>query len=160
MTELPSSAYGVVKLLPETKDQVNIFSNQLIQAVKRGEINPLELKAYFKAMEKVVEIVDRQTRTNQLSEADKYSEKEFEAFGFKISKEELATKYDYLSCGDYEYERLHAELETAKARLKDRETFLKAIKEPTTIVYESTGEVITVKPPVKTSTSGLKFTMK
>jgi hypothetical protein len=47
MNELPSTAFGVMRLLPDTKTGVQTFSNQLIQAVRNGEVNPLQVKAMF-----------------------------------------------------------------------------------------------------------------
>jgi hypothetical protein len=160
MSNLPSSAYGVMKLLPDTKTGVEIFSRQLVSAVQNGEVNPLELKALFKIMEKVSEKVDDEIKDNLLREAGKYSEKKFQAFGFEIEKAEVGTKYDYLACGDPIYEQRHAILEAAKSQLKEREDFLKALRDPLTIVDDESGEVATVRPPVKKSTEGLKFSMK
>jgi hypothetical protein len=41
---------------------------------------------------------------------------------------------------------------------KERETFLKAIHKPMPIVNDETGEVFTVNPPIKTSTTSLVLT--
>jgi hypothetical protein len=160
MNNLPSSAYGVMKLLPDTKQGVEIFSNQLVSAVQNGEVNPLQLKALFKIMEKVAEKVDAQIKDNLLREADKWAEKKFNLYGFDIEKCEVGTKYDYLACGDPIYEQRHAILEAAKAQLEERATFLKSLTAPLTIVDDESGEVATVRPPVKKSTEGLKFSMK
>jgi hypothetical protein len=157
---LPTSAMGVMRLLPDSKTGIERFSMQLINAVKSGEVNPLQLKALFKALEKVAEIVDGVTKPNQMKEASMYAEKKFNAFGFEIEKTEVGTKYDYLSCGDPVYEQRHAILESAKRQLDERVVFLKSLKEPMTLVDEGSGEVVTVRPPVKTSTEGLKFSLK
>lgn len=160
MSDLPSTAFGVLKLLPTSKDEINRFSVQLINQVKNGELNPLELKAYFKKLEAVIEIVDKHTKEHQLNEAEKYPEKAFDLFGCKIEKSELGTKYDYASTGDYEWGELDIDVKSAERKRKDREAFLRSIKHPETIVYERTGEVITVKPPAKKSETGLKFHIK
>jgi hypothetical protein len=160
MNELPSSAYGVMKLLPETKDQVNRFSVQLVNAVKEGEVNPLQLKALFKVMEKVSENVGVLIKEDILSEADKYSEKKFTAFGFEIEKAEVGTKYDYLVCRDPVYNQRLQIFTEAKKQLDERAEFLKSLKEPLTVVDDESGEVATIKPPTKKSESGLKFSMK
>lgn len=160
MSELPTSAFGVMRLLPDTKSNVENFSKQLVSAVENGEVNPLELKAMFKFMEHVIKKVDESTKDNQLKEADKYAEKKFSVFGFEIEKAENGTKYDYLACGDPIYEQRHAIVESAKSLLDERAQFLKSLKEPITIVDDDSGEVVTIRPPFKTSTTGLKFTIK
>lgn len=160
MSELPGTAYGVMRLLPDTKQEVERFSNQLIQAVRNGEVNPLQLKSMFKVMELVSDIVSDATKVNQLNEADKYSEKKFNAYGFEIEKAEVGTKYDYAVCGDPIYNQRAQVLEEAKKLLDERATFLKALKEPLTLVDDESGEVATIYPPLKKSQSGLKFSLK
>lgn len=160
MSDLPNSAYGVMRLLPDTKTGVDIFSKQLITAVENGEVNPLQLKALFKVMEKVSEKVDEGIKDSLLREADKYNEKKFNMYGFDIEKAEVGTKYDYAACGDPIYNhRLQIFLEAEK-QLKERAEFLKALHEPLTLVDDESGEVATVRPPLKKSTTGLKFSMK
>jgi hypothetical protein len=160
MNGLPNSAYGVMRLLPDTKQGVEIFARQLVSAVHNGEVNPIQLKALFKIMEKVSEKVDEAIKDNLLKEADKYSEKKFNAYGFEIEKAEVGTKYDYSVCGDTVFEQRQCALEAAKRSLDERVAFLKALKEKITVVDEMTGEVVEVRPPLKKSTEGLKFTMK
>lgn len=160
MSDLPSSAYGVMRLLPDTKTGVEIFSKQLINSVQNGEVNPLQLKAHFKIMEKVSEKVDEAIKENLLREADKYSEKKFNAYGFEIEKAEVGTKYDYATCGDPIYNQRLAIFQEAEKQLKERAEFLKALHEPLTLVDDESGEVATVRPPLKKSTTGLKFAMK
>jgi hypothetical protein len=160
MSELPTSALGVVKLFPESKQQVEIFSAQLVESVKHGLVNPLALKSTLKMIEKVIKIVDEGTRGEQLTEAQKYSEKTFNAYGFEIQRTEVGTEYDYLSCGDPVYEQRHAAVESAKSLLNDRASFLRSLREPLTTVDEQSGEVVTIRPPLKKSTTGLKFTLK
>lgn len=156
---LPSSAFGVVRLFPDTKQGIEMFSTQLIRAVENGEVDALQLKAYFKAMEKVIEKVDKSTRDSQMTQAEKYGEKKFRAHGMQIEIAEVGTKYDYESCGDIEWERWDSSVKSAEESRKNRETFLKTLKEPMTLVNEETGEVYKVRPPVKRSTTGLKFTI-
>jgi hypothetical protein len=160
MNELPTSAMGVMRLLPDSKRGVEIFSNQLIGAVKNGEVNALQLKALFKILEKVIETVNEATKDEQLREASLYGEKRFNAFGFEIERIDVGTKYDFLTCGDQVYEQRHASLQSAKSLLDDRANFLKSLREPITVVDENSGEVSTVRPPLKKSTEGLKFTLK
>lgn len=160
MSELPGTAFGVMRLLPETKDEIKRFGDQLIRSVQEGEINPLQLKAMLKAIEIMSKNVTEAIDENILREAERYGEKRFSAYGFSIEKAENGVKYDYLSCGDPEYDERHAAFETAKQRLEERAKFLKALKEPQTIVHEPTGEVTTIRPPAKSGKDGLKFTLQ
>lgn len=160
MNELPSTAFGVIRLLPETKQEISNFSNQLIKAVKNGEINPLHLKAMLKSIEIMAKNVTEAIDENVLREADKYGEKTFNAYGFEIQKSENGIKYDYLSCGDPEYNELYSIVEEGKKKIEQRALFLKSLKKPEHIIQEDTGEVVTIKPPIRTGKEGLKFTLK
>lgn len=160
MTDLPQTAMGVLKLFSTTKQGIEMFAGQLINGVKNGNINALELKAYLKAIETIAEQVNRATKDEQLTEAELYGEKVFHKFGYEIKIGEVGTKYNYDACGDTEYERRKTDMLAAKRLVEERMTFLKALKEPLVLVDDNTGEVVKVNPPVKTSTTGLIFTPK
>lgn len=151
-SDLPTTAMGALRLLASTQSQIDNFSDQLIQDVKSGEVNPLELILQLKAMEKVTERVKKEIHENVMTAADKYPGTVFEFMGNKVEKAELGTKYLYETCNDLTYNRLSKEL-------KERTEFLKAVKAPTTIVDESTGETWTILPPKKQSSTGLKITI-
>jgi len=155
----PDSPVSLFRLFPASIAQVDSLSDGLIEAVRNGEVNPLELLASLKATAMAIERVIKETRENQLKEADKYPGTSFEAFGCKIEKAEVGTSYDYASCGDPIWEQRAKILAEAKLQLTERETFLKAIKSPMGIVTED-GEAVAITPPLKKSTSGLKVSVK
>ena len=155
MNQLPDSAMGALRLMPSKAIEVANFSMQIIKAVQNGEANPLEVLIMLRSLEAVSEMVREEIQDNIINEASKYPEKKFNAFGAIVEKTELGTKYDYLGSGDREYEELHAEAETAKSRLKERETFLRAVKDPVMGITRH-GEEFLIKPVQKRSTSGVK----
>jgi hypothetical protein len=154
-----TSAMDVMRIMPSTKDEVTRFASQLIEQVQNGSVNPIQLKAAFKMVEQVGKQFDAATKENQMIEAERYP-KTFNAYGFEIQRTELGTEYDYLSTGDPVYAERHAAVESAKSLLNERAAFLRSVKEPTTILHEQTGEIVTITPPLKKSTTGLKFTIQ
>lgn len=150
------TAIGALRIMPASKPEVGRFSAQLINSVKAGDVNPLEVLVLLRALESVSENVREAIRENLNAEADRYSEKTFEVFGARIEKAELGTKYKYEASGDPEWARRKAGVDAAMTLLKEREAFLRALREPMTIVVEETGEVVNIVPPTKISTSGLK----
>lgn len=156
----PSSAMEVLELMPFTRTELDVFTDQVIEAVKGGNANPLQVRAWKKFNELAFERIDKETQAEQLREADKYPGDKFEAFGCTMQKGDVRTEYDYLACGDPIYIRLQSILDSAKEQLKQREAFLKTIKSPMPIIDESTGEVVTINPPIKRSTPGLKISVK
>lgn len=159
MQEGPDSAVGVMRLLSVNKASIQTFSNQLIKSVQDGNVSPLELKALFRAMEVIIETVDKATKENQVTALDKWSEKRFEAFGIEFEKCEVGIVYDYNVCCDPIYERLEVDLNATKEQLENRKKFLRLLKEPCQILTGD-GEVITLKPPLKKSSEGFKTYIK
>jgi hypothetical protein len=156
MNQLPSSALGTLKLMPSNLQQVAMFSKQLVQSVMDGQTNPLELLVLLRALEKTSETVIDCIRENINSEASKFGEREIEMFGARLEKSEVGTKYDYASSGDVIWEQRDSAVKSAESLRKERETFLRALREPMTAVNEDTGEVFTIRPPMKRSTSFVK----
>jgi len=151
---------GTLRMFAETQTQIDKFSDDLIQSVKEGEANPLEVLVFLKAFEKVSERVQKEIKENVLTEASKYPENSFELLGNKVEKAELGTKYNYSVCGDPVYMRRTQILAEAQEQVKERESFLKTIKQPITIIDDESGEIVTVQAPVKTSTTGIKITIR
>lgn len=160
MTDLPNTAVGVLKLMPSKAKEIGQFSYQIIKAVQTGEANALEVLVMLRSLEAVSELVREEIQPNINAEADRFNEKVIERYGAKIEKCELGTKYNYLKTGDIEYEQLHAEAETAKRRLKEREDFLKSLTQPMQLVNTDTGETYQVHPPMKTSKTGVKVFLR
>lgn len=157
MNELPDSPQGVMNLLPNTSSQITTFANGVINAVKDGNENPLNVMLQIRAMEKAFETIKNSIKENVIREADKYPGTTFTFRGNELAKGDVKTEYDYTVCKDTEWERLKVDADSAKERLSERETFLKALKGPLTVVDPLTGEVVTIQPPLKKSTPGVKF---
>lgn len=158
--ELPNNPISALRLMPNKASEVARFSKGIIEAVQNGYANPIEVLVMLRSLEAVSELVREEIEEQIVREADKYTEKKFEAFGALVEKAEVGTKYSYDTSNDVEWERLKTDFETAKAKLSERETFLKALKEPMTVLNEETGEVTKIVPPAKRSKPGVKIYLK
>lgn len=154
------TALSTIKLLPFSKQQVEVFSAQIKESLINGEVEPLELAVYFKSIEKTIESVKETLSDMALNEAEKYGKGKFEFKGAEIQVKELGTKYDYSQTGDVEWERLTSEKQAIDTRIKERETMLKALSGSLTVVNEDTGEMETIYPPIKKSTTGIAITLR
>lgn len=150
----------LITAIPSTKSDIEAFANNIIELVKEGNVNALKLKSFLKAFEKISEKVDKETRHEQLIEANKYSEKSFFAFGAKIEVKEVGVRYDFSECNDSVLKRMYDKMEILKAEIKVREEFLKTIKTTLSVNDEETGEVMELFAPKKTSTTSLAFSFK
>jgi hypothetical protein len=153
-------AISYLTVLPSTADDIKRFSTQIINQVKSGEENPLKLLVLLRALESTAETIREGIGQEIMTEVGKYSEKSFEAFGARVEKSEVGVVYDYASCGDRDWFQFKIAEETAGNRRKEREIFLRALKEPTDFFDNDTGEVYEVRPPLKKSKSGVKIFLK
>ena len=153
------TAISTLSQLPETKKQIEVFASQLENGLINGQIIPTDLLRFQKAMEKVFEKIKQTLIESAISEVEHY-EKNAVIKGSEFSIVEAGVKYDYSDCNDLEYNSLSIQLEALKSTLKDRETFLKSIKEPLQLIDETSGECYTIYPPKKSSTTTLKVTFK
>lgn len=144
--------------LPTTREQVQSFSDQLVFGLQAGDIEPLQFKIFLKGLEKVMENIKPVLDEMARSEAEKHG-KSFEIMGAKVELREAGTRYDYSSCGYPKWERSAAELKAKQEEVKGHEKFLQSLKGSMTIADEDTGEIITIYPPVKKSTSTIQITL-
>ena len=92
-------------------------------------------------------------------EAERYGERAFVYNGLTVELAEVGARWDYSVCNDPVLARLTQALEEAKAEVKAREDFLKALQSTHEEVDTETGELIQVNPPIKRSTSSIRVMM-
>lgn len=134
-------------------------ATQIVTALDNGEVNPLDLKLAFKAIEDLGKKVKGSLDTHLVETASKY-EKTFMYKGSEFTTMEAGVKYDYSVCGHQEYNDLVSEMTRIDKRMKEIEKDLKGIKGSRTEVNEDTGEIIKLYPPKKTSTTTVSTTIK
>lgn len=159
MSDLPSNPMSMLRLMPSRVSEVATFSKGIIQSVKSGNANPLEALVMLKALQLLSKEVIEQIEDNILNEANRYNEKTIEMYGAKIDKCDVKTEYLYETSGDSQWEELDAEIKGLVERKKQREEFLRAIKDPVVLVTKD-GEEEIVKPPVKRTKEGVKVYLK
>jgi len=152
-------AISQITIFNTSKEGINKYVNQCIQEVEAGILPPLHMAVYLKTMEKIIEGIQKGIKESALAEAEKY-EKSFDFHGARIEMAELGTKYDYTSCGDIVLNELNKQISELSEKKKEHETMLKTVKEGMTMVDENTGEIYKIFPPIKSSTTGIKITIK
>lgn len=143
-----------------SKADITKTASDLLQQLDNGEISALALLQKFKAVSKIEEAIKSKLTEIAVLEASAYPKGECKVYGAEFKTTEAGTSYDYSLCGDTEWTELQAELADIKERVKDRETFLKAIKGSETCVDKSTAEIVTLYPPVKRSTTIVQCSIK
>lgn len=149
---------SLINLNPTNKEEIKSFVDKLTNDVEYGSVNALELHVKLTAMEKAITDLKKNIRNSVMKVANNY-EQSFDAFNSRIEKVETGTKYDYSQCGDTVYDDLLATYDKVASDIKEREAFLKTVKPGTTLIDDD-GVISTIYPPVKSSTSFLKITLK
>jgi hypothetical protein len=149
---------SAISILPSSKEQVVLFGTKLLKEIGDGTANPLEIRAMKAYFDKMFEFIKTDFDSAVREEAEKHG-KSFQYKGVNMELAEVGTKFDYSVCNDPELNDLFFQSERIAERVKNRQKFLKALKEAISMVDEETGEMIKIYPPLKTSTSSVKVTI-
>lgn len=148
------NALEIFNKAPLSKTEINNSASNIIALVKDGEINPLQFAVQLKAMEEIISILRKSEITDMATdEAVKYG-KSTSIYGAKIEVANVGVKYDYSVCNDSIWNDLNAKIEQYTFMRKDREVFLKALKEPMSTLD---GEII--NPPIGSGKESIKITL-
>jgi len=150
---------GALRIMPNTAKEVATFAKGIIQSVKDGNSSALEVLVMMRALQLLSKEIIEEIEENVLNEANRFNEKTIERYGAKIDKCDVYTEYKYETSGDSQWEELDAEIKGLTARKKEREEFLRAIKDPVLLVNKDGAEEM-VKPPVKRTKEGVKVYIK
>ena len=150
-----------VNKIPASKEEQAVLSSAMINSVLDGEIDPIKAVVQAKSLLETLTLFLKDKGVNDLvlREVEKYG-KQTSKDGATIAIKEVGSKWDYSECGDPIYNRLSSQKAEIEEKLKEREALLKATREPRTEVDEETGEVYTVNPPSKSSTTSYAITFK
>ena len=151
---------SVIKLLPESNEQVMKFSNNLNSFLDSGNVNPLDVLLCIKGFEKAVKNVKEYLNQLAVDELDKYSEKDVKYKSAELRVTQTGVRYDFSKCNDVEMVNLKIKETQTKTIIKNREDFLKSIKGSIDCVDEETGEVYQIFAPTKSGTTTAKVTLK
>ncbi len=153
---------SILALFETNKEQRQSFALDLIGKIEQGEVDPLKIHLQVKAMEDIIKLLNDNTVYKKaiLEEAEKHGKK-FEFMNAEISIKEVGVKYNFDRCGDTVWEMFESESNKAKASQKAREEFLKTIPQKGIEMLDTfSGELITIYPPSKSSTTSIAVTLK
>ena len=146
-----------------SKETMQMQSSALIQPIIDGEIDPLRAVAKIRFLSDMLAATLKDDRVKNviLNEIDKNGGKEVTAFGVKFAQKEMGVSYDYTVCQDPEYNRLTTDMETLKAKMKEREKYLMGIPaEGIPMVDQETGDCYKVIRPLRRASLGYSVTFK
>lgn len=168
---------AILYLFQTNKEQRMNFIANLMEAIESGNIDPLKVHVQLKCIEDItfqMTSLDEKTNKNGIEVAKKfrkllldaaeaYGQKKFDYLNTTIEIKEVGTKYDWEKCEDPVLDLLLTEQEGLKAAIKKRQDFLKTVptKGLTLLKGEiEDGDMITVFPPAKSSTTSIAVSLK
>ena len=136
---------------------IGLATDTATDAIEGGYLDPILARIYVDKMELYIKSYKASIKESSIIEAELYDKKELlnKFAGVKLEVSESGIKYDYSN--DTEWCELKEKEDGIKSELKARESILKAVK-PNTVANPETGEYLA--PPVRTSTTSLKLTLK
>ncbi len=157
---LPDSPTSILELFSTSKDGITLFASKVINEVEAGNADPLRVQIFCKTLEEVAEKIKAGIKDSAKREAAKYGDKPFMHAGAELHLTSTFTQYDYSGCGDAVWLRCHQDEKVNAEARKERESFLRALREPMEVLDGNTGEVAILRPPVKKTTEGVKVQIK
>jgi len=136
-----------------TKESIREQSLALLNDIDEGHMHPLQVAAQFKFIEEVITNVKEELRQRVVAEQDKYGKEKMTYHGATFDIKEAGVKYDYSQCDDMIWNDLKQRIDFLNEQIKEREAFLKTFKEKFTYIDEMTGEIATLYPPQRKSTT-------
>lgn len=156
-----TEALSILGMFETTKEQRRSFVDQVVQNVTEGHTDPLKVHLQIKCTEEMIKAIKSSKEYSEavLKEAEKHG-KSFDYRNSKLSIKEVGATYDYSVCQDPEHTELQKLFEEAKAKLAEREKFLKSLPASgQQVVNEDTGETYKIYPPLKSSTTSVSVTL-
>lgn len=138
---------------------VSFYVEQVLNSIREGEQNPLDVHLSRVKMEKILKGINDNPEIQEavMREFEKYGQKNVEYKGALLQQQEAGVKYDFSGCSDPLMDSYIKETEALKEKMKEREKFLKNIPS-TGVVDPETGSFI--YPPAKSSKTIIKTTLK
>lgn len=142
---------------------VSEYAREAVAAITGGEIDPLTAYVNLGKAKRVIESVMKNAEVMRIATdyiENRGTNREMTAGDCTAKIAEAGVAYDYSVCADPEIERLYAEAEGIRERIKAREAFLRGIDGRLSVLDEDTGEVCFIYPPARTSKTTIKLTFE
>ena len=145
-----------------TKEEMKISTDHNKQAVLNGDVDVIKYYALGKYLEIYAKesIGDKDIKACLLNAANKYTEKEFEAFGCIFKKQNIGkgtNTWDYTDCNDTELDDLLLQKEELDKKIKERQKFLQGL---TTEMEVYNKEGVRLNKPKNNSEFGVVVELK
>jgi hypothetical protein len=143
-----------------SKSSVEKVSGIIVTEFKLGNLDPIRFLGKLEFLSQVIEKAKSEIREKTLEELEKYGSEaksgiKKDGITFKIK--EVGVRYDYSATPLWVDKK--SDIDKLSEELKSIEATLKTLKAKTTTLDESTGELIELLPPIKTSKTSVEISL-
>ncbi|HEV3223895.1 MAG TPA: hypothetical protein VGZ90_13495 [Puia sp.] len=145
------------------------FAHDILRQIEEGVVDPLKIHLQLKSTEQMIGMLNDadkypdtaiKYKAAVLAAAEKYGKK-FTLHNSEFQIKEAGVKYDYSKCGDDRLTKLMADYKELGDVIKKQQEFLKTVDQSGIGVLDpETGELATLYPPSKSSTTIVQVTVK
>ncbi len=118
-------------LLQSTKDERLNFAMAIVDEVSQGNKDAMSVLISAKKGIDIFELIEKNVRPYVASV--QIQKGGIDMFNAKIIEKSDPDKYDFSVCGDSYYDNMVSDIAILKEKIKEREAFLKTLKEPIAI---------------------------
>lgn len=140
------------------KEGLSSMVSSYIQDLAFNGGEPLNDLAICRKYIYVLEELEKGLKDYAISELNSFDKQEAEILGASLKVIETGVKNDYSATPSWLFQKEVVDLETKK--LKEIEAMAKSLKGKLVVVDEETGETKEFYPPVKTSSTSIRVTIK
>lgn len=136
------------------QESIKEISNNFINPIINGDIQIEKGILILRAVKKAIEDAEEKLYDDVVNAISKYGKEGASIHGAKINIKEVGVKYDFDNCADVIWNDLNNQIKELTEKRKEREAFLKTLTKQTTLVDDTTGEIYTINPAIRKSTTG------
>jgi hypothetical protein len=143
-----------------SKSQVKTTAQSLLNEVQEGSIDTLSTLAHLEFMAQVIELAKEELRQKAVAELDLYGAEAkigVVRHGVTFQQREVGVRYNFDNTPSWN--QIKAKEDAIASERKELEEQLKVLKGKQTVLDESTGELIEMNPPIKTSKTSVAITL-
>lgn len=156
MEDFKETGSQLLRVADYSKARTAHLAHSIVESARDGDL--IESAAQLKCLGVAVKAAQDMLREDFIEEVSKHG-KEALKHGAKFLIKESGVRYSFDQCGDPEWNKLKVIADEAINDLKAREKMLKSFTKPMTAVDEDSGEVVTIYPPQKRSTTIVEVTL-
>lgn len=143
-----------------TKTKAAEFAAKLIQLNNDGHVDTLTALARLEFLSQIIDQAKTSYRAAAVDELDLYGPEAktgVTRFGVTFKQKETAVKYDFTKT--IMWNGMELQIERLKNAQKALESQLKSLTSKQTMVDETTGEIMILNPPIKSSKTTVEITL-